>query len=176
MKDVNRHHLQNLRISKLYDQHYTEYFTIGCHFLRKPESAQEAVHDALTSCIAIYPRIQHLSDDELHRYIRRAVHNRCKTLLKQNTSVALEEFLDETTSDASIKIADIIEQRDLIKSAVSSLPLEYQKCIYYKDHLGFDNETVAKLLGVKTASINMIHKRAKDKLKAAIRTLKLQGY
>ena len=171
MKENNFIRRNDARITQLYTEHYGEYFKIACAILKNHAYAEEAVHDALSSCIAIFPKLEHFSDEELHRYVRRAVCNRCKTIIARNTREIPIDFTEAVVGDTSINIAEVIEQKDLLEKAISSLSLQYRKCILYKDKYGFDNETVAKVLGVKTASINMIHKRAKDTLRRKLKEL-----
>ena len=169
MKENNVSRRHDARITQLYTKHYSEYFRIACAIMKNHAHAEEAVHDALSSCIAIFPKIEHLSDEELHWYIRRAVCNRCKTLVERNAREIPIDFTEAVVSDTSINIADVIEKKELLNKAIASLSTQYQRCILYKDKYGFDNETVAKILGVKTASINMIHKRAKDTLRRKLK-------
>lgn len=154
------------RLTRLYEQHRKEYMRIAAKVLG-PAKVEDAIQDAFEAFLRVYERHRDMPDDELHYYMLCAVKNSSISIKKKDDKPLVSyEALDTGTFQmrSSDNVEELVINRELRRAAFERLPYKQQVCLIMQDVRDCDDKTTARVLGVKTASMCMTRKRARDRL------------
>ena len=153
----------------LYRAHAVALIRTARLLLRDQVSAEDAVQDAF---LGLYRALDRLTDyDDLLPYLRTAVVNRCRTVLRARRRALLRPAQHEPDASSAESAAMADEDRRAVLDAVSRLPRRSREVLVLRYFLDLDNDQVAATLGVSKATVSSTASRA---IAALGKTLKEQ--
>jgi len=142
----------------LYLQHAVTLVRMAKLLLRDQESAEDAVQDAF---LGLYRALDRLTDhDDLMPYLRAAVINRCRSVLRTRRRAMLRPVQHEPEVSSPESAAMAAEERRAVLEAVSRLPRRAREVLVLRYYLGLTDEQVAITLAVSRGTVSSTASRA----------------
>lgn len=153
-------------IASLVDKYGDMVLRIAYTYLKNMDDAEDAVGDLYLKIVDKEPKF----NDETHErlWMVRAIINICKNKLNLywNKNKCSADDVAETGA------FDTYNETPEVLSAVLALPAKYKTAIYLFYYEGFKTPEIAKMLNKTEATVRSIMKRAREKLKSALK----EGY
>jgi len=142
----------------LYREHAVTLVRMAKLLLRDRESAEDAVQDAF---LGLYRALDRLTDhDDLTPYLRAAVINRCRSVLRTRRRAMLRPVQHEPEVSSPESAAMAAEERRAVLDAVSQLPRRAREVLVLRYYLGLTDEQVAATLSVSRGTVSSTASRA----------------
>jgi RNA polymerase sigma-70 factor (sigma-E family) len=142
----------------LYQEHAVTLVRMAKLLLRDQESAEDAVQDAF---LGLYRALDRLTDhDDLMPYLRAAVINRCRSVLRTRRRAMQRPVQHEPDVCSPESAAMAAEERRAVLDAVSRLPRRAQEVLVLRYYLGLTDEQVAITLAVSRGTVSSTASRA----------------
>jgi len=142
----------------LYLQHAVTLVRMAKLLLRDQESAEDAVQDAF---LGLYRALDRLTDhDDLMPYLRAAVINRCRSVLRTRRRAMLRPVQHEPEVSSPESAAMAAEERRAVLEAVYRLPRRAREVLVLRYYLGLTDEQVAITLAVSRGTVSSTASRA----------------
>ena len=145
-------------------------YRLALYFLKNKEDAEDIVSETVLDA---YRQIESLRDDSLFRnWIVKILTNKCRMKLKEYA------LLKEEVSDNVTELSDERTKRDAYNAEFNSLELkemlmelenEERFIICLSVFEGYKGDEIARILGLKPATVRSKKQRALAKLKAVIK-------
>ncbi len=153
-------------IASLVDKYGDMVLRIAYTYLKNMDDAEDAVGDLYLKIVDKEPKF----NDETHErlWMVRAIINICKNKLNLywNKNKCSADDVAETGA------FDTYNETPEVLSAVLALPAKYKTAIYLFYYEGFKTPEIAKMMNKTEATVRSIMKRAREKLKSALK----EGY
>ena len=156
--------------TRLYSEVAKDLYRLALYFLKNKEDAEDIVSETVLDA---YRQIESLRDDSLFRnWIVKILTNKCRMKLKEY-ALSKEEVSDNVT-----ELSDERTKRETYNAEFNSLELkemlmelenEERFIICLSIFEGYKGDEIARILGLKPATIRSKKQRALAKLKAVIK-------
>jgi RNA polymerase sigma-70 factor (sigma-E family) len=145
-------------VHALYQDHAVTLVRMAKLLLRDQESAEDAVQDAF---LGLYRALDKLTDhDDLMPYLRAAVVNRCRSVLRTRRRAMLRPVQHETEVSSPESAAMAAEERRAVLDAVSRLPRRAREVLVLRYFLDLTDEQAAATLAVSRGTVSSTASRA----------------
>jgi len=145
-------------IHGLYQEHALTLVRMAKLLLRDQESAEDAVQDAF---LGLYRALDRLADrDDLMPYLRAAVINKCRSVLRTRRRAMLRPVQHEPEASSPESAAMAGEERRAVFDAVSRLPRRAREVLVLRYYLDLTDDQVAATLAVSRGTVSSTASRA----------------
>lgn len=137
------------------------------HYARSGADTEDVVQDAFLRTLRGLKRFQHRTVGGLQAYLRRAVVNRIRDLIRGSKRRGPEGSVDSETRDwmpSPLEAAIMREQLDRFLEALRRLKPADRQVIVWRIELGYSAEEIATRLGKSKAAAGMTVTRAMSRL------------
>jgi RNA polymerase sigma-70 factor (ECF subfamily) len=160
------------KLTRMYDLHKRELTRIAMNILRKPELAEDAVHDTFLEAIKHKDKIFSRSSTDFLRWCVVVVEGKCVDILRRRKHISESPSLDdEKTGEVSDdgEPLDIIltkrEDYDLIRGCLPELDAENRQILWRKYVLGMSYKEIAEEMNMTPEQLTSRMARTKAKLR-----------
>jgi RNA polymerase sigma-70 factor (sigma-E family) len=141
-------------VAVIYRQHHAELVRLALLLVGDRASAEDVVQDVFTR---LCTRSRVLAQDSALSYVRTAVVNGCRSLLRRRV-IARRVAITRTapwrdTQESAEHTAILAEDRRLVLAALASLPERRREVLVLRFYLGLPVAEVAALLGISQGSV-----------------------
>ena len=140
-------------------------------YARGSDDTEDVVQHAFLNTLGNIKRFQHRTVGGLQAYLRRAVINRVRDLIRRSMrrGVKVDEPPERTDSSASpLESAIMRQQVDRFLTALATLRPSDRQVIVWRIELGYSAEEIAAMLGKSTPAAGMTITRALARLAKAL--------
>ena len=129
-------------------------------YLHNMPDAEEVLHDTLIQFLKTEPVLA--TKEHEKAWLLRVAANLSKNRIKYNTIRQADELMEELI---------VAERNDLsfVWDAVKALPEKYREVIHLFYHEGYQTAQIAKILGMKEATVRSNLARGREKLKTVLK-------
>ncbi len=154
-------------VGDLYEANALALVRMAKLLLRDQPSAEDAVQDAFLGLYRALPRLADQGD--LLPYVRAAVINGCRTVLRARGRARLLPVLHEPDASSAEASALAVAERQAVLDAVAALPRRSREVLVLRYYTGLADAEIARTLGVSRGTVSSTASRA---VAAVARTLK----
>lgn len=157
---------------KFYEENKNFLFYIANHYTSSPADCEDVVQDAIIRLMGNIPSIRELNKNKAAKYIALTVRSAYLDLLKRrhkDREISLEESVIDALLEKESAFADTSTdlRMELIHLKESLSPKEWL-LLEGKYILGYDQEELARLIGVSPDSVRMTLSRARAKARSIL--------
>jgi RNA polymerase sigma-70 factor (sigma-E family) len=145
-------------VKDLYRAHAVMLVRMAKLLLRDQPSAEDAVQDAFLSLYRAMPGLR--DHDQLLPYLRAAVINRARSVLRARRRAALRRVQHEAPEWSAESAAMAGEDRREVMSAVARLPRRAREVLVLRYYLDLPDQEIATALGVSRGTVSSTASRA----------------
>lgn len=160
------------RVESLYQKYCDAVFRVGMTYMNSEQEAYDIVQEVFLKLINHCGQFR----DENHEraWLLRVAINCCKDQLKsrwRKKRISWNEYEDELSSaDARDNVSGVaLEDRQLILSAVRSLPDIYKEVVILYYYEGYRAEEIARLIHKKPSTVRTRLQKAREQLKQLLK-------
>lgn len=145
-------------VRDLYREHALTLVRMAKLLLRDLPSAEDAVQDAFLSLHQALPRLRDY--DKIQPYLRVAVINRARSVLRARRRAALRPVQHEPPERSAESVAMAGEERRAVMRAVARLPRRAREVLVLRYYLDLPDQEIAAALGVSSGTVRSTASRA----------------
>lgn len=145
-------------VSDLYQAHALALVRVAKLLLRDQPSAEDVVQDAFLSLYRALPRLK--DHDQILPYLRTAVINRSRSVLRARQRAALRGVQHEPPMSSAESAALVSEDRREVMAAVARLPRRAREVLVLRYYLDLGDQEIAAALGVSRGTVSSTASRA----------------
>jgi RNA polymerase sigma-70 factor (sigma-E family) len=153
-------------VGDLYEANALALVRMARLLLRDQASAEDAVQDAFLGLYRALPRLADQGD--LLPYVRAAVINRCRTVLRARGRARLRVLHEPDASSAEASALAGAE-RQAVLDAVAALPRRSREVLVLRYYTGLADAEIARTLGVSRGTVSSTASRAVAAVARALR-------
>jgi len=158
-------------LERIYQQHRQGLYTLALAVTRRPDQAEDAVHEAFVRLC----RTARKADGDPTAYVFAAVRNAAiDQLRKRKRQGATVSIFAETVSDTSatpFRAAEHTERAALLRDALDELPPAQRDTIVMKIYGGLTFEQIAASFGEPLSTVSSRYRRGLEKLRDSVEAL-----
>jgi RNA polymerase sigma-70 factor (sigma-E family) len=153
-------------VMELYAAHYRSLVRLAAVLVRDIPTAEEVVQDAFVALHGEWPRLR--DADKAVAYLRQAVVNRCRSLLRHRAVVgpSLQEGPPDRPGAAHDALVAL--ERDSVKAALRDLPDRQREAIVLRYYADLSEEEIAAAMGISRGAVKSHTARGMSALRAAL--------
>lgn len=150
----------NQQAERLLTQHGDTVLRMAYSYLHNMEDAEEILQDTLVQFLKAAPTLE--SQRHEKAWFLHVAANLCRNRLKYNAIRQADELADDLEAE---------ERSDLlfVWDAVKSLPENYREVVHLYYYEGYQTAEIAKILGMKEATVRSNLARGREKLKSVLK-------
>jgi RNA polymerase sigma-70 factor (sigma-E family) len=145
-------------VSDLYQAHALALARVAKLLLGDQQSAEDAVQDAFLSLYQALPRLK--DHDQILPYLRAAVINRSRSVLRARRRAALRRVQHEPPVSSAESAAMVTEDRRAVLAAVARLPRRAREVLVLRYYLDLADQEIAAALRVSRGTVSSTASRA----------------
>jgi RNA polymerase sigma-70 factor (sigma-E family) len=145
-------------VRDLYRDHAVSLVRVAKLLLRDQPSAEDVVQDAFLSLYRAMPRLT--DRDELLPYLRAAVVNGCRSVLRGRQRALRRRVQHEPSAASAEHEALASDDRRVVLAAVGRLPRRSREVLVLRYYLGLPDHEIAAALGVSRGTVSSTASRA----------------
>lgn len=148
------------KFEQLYARYRQLMFYTAFQVLKRPQDAEDAVHQAFLSIAENISKISDPDCPKTRAYIVTIVERKAIDMLRaerRHPSVPLDEAINGISVE--------YDGDNALARAILELPAAYRQCILLKYHHGYSTKEIAGILHLSLANTSKLLQRAKAKLK-----------
>ena len=144
-------------VSELFRQHYLRLVRLAMRLVDDQETAEDLVQDVFLGLAA-----QHIALDEPENYLRRAVVNRCHSILRRRrvARVFLAARRPDEPVDDSAAIAERDVERRQMLDAIARLPVRQREVVVLRYYDAQSVAEIASTLNISPGAVSSALNRA----------------
>lgn len=153
-------------IVDLFDAHYLALVRLAVQFVDTQESAEEVVQDVFT---AVYRRGRDAAPTDPERYLKRAVVNRSRSMLRWRSAHA--RLVRSAASELRLRPnvnGEASSAVDAVQRSIESLPRRQREVLVMRYYEGLDPTEVARILRIRRGAVNSSLHRALETLRTLL--------
>lgn len=162
--EESRHAISREVINQQAERLLTDYggavLRMAYSYLHNMEDAEEILQDTLVQFLKAAPALESRAHEKA--WFLHVAANLCRNRLKYNAIRQTDELADNL---------EVEGQSDLlfVWDAVKSLPEKYREVVHLYYHEGYQTAEIAKILGMKEATVRSNLARGREKLKSVLK-------
>ena len=162
--EESRHTIRREVIHQQAERLLTDYgdtvLRMAYSYLHNTEDAEEILQDTLVQFLKAAPALESRAHEKA--WFLHVAANLCRNRLKYNAIRQTDELADNLEAEG---------QNDLlfVWDAVKSLPEKYREVVHLYYHEGYQTAEIAKILGMKEATVRSNLARGREKLKSVLK-------
>lgn len=129
-------------------------------YLHNTEDAEEILQDTLVQFLKAAPALESRAHEKA--WFLHVAANLCRNRLKYNAIRQTDELADNLEAEGQ---SDLL----FVWDAVKSLPEKYREVVHLYYHEGYQTAEIAKILGMKEATVRSNLARGREKLKSVLK-------
>jgi RNA polymerase sigma-70 factor (ECF subfamily) len=153
-------------IEQIYRLHRKGLFTLALSITRRPESAEDAVHEAIVRLC----RSGKSPTGDPVAYVFAAVRNAAVDQNRKGGSVSIFDLAEPSHEPDSV--LDDLERDRMVADAIEELPLDQREAVVMHLYGGLTFQQIAEVLEVPLQTIASRYRRALAKLREQLESLK----
>lgn len=157
---------EKLKFERIYKEYRKRMHYSAFRILMDEQEAENLVHDTFVTLI---DHLDQIDETDCHRtwnYIVTILKNKCYNYLKRQKRIELQEdalFLSEEAEDAAAKVIQR-EDANLLVQSIRSMKYPYKEALYLYYYNGLNSKEIGKIMGLSSANVRQIIRRARQKL------------
>jgi RNA polymerase sigma-70 factor (sigma-E family) len=152
-------------LTALYDAHYARLVRAAVLLVRDPETAEDVVQDAFVDMCRRWSRLR--DRDRAAAYLRAAVVNRSRSVLRHRTVVA-RHAERVAAAPAPDDLPTASARRDRVLDALAALPRRQREVLVLRHYLDLPEAQVAEQLGISRGAVKTHASRGATALRATL--------
>jgi RNA polymerase sigma-70 factor (sigma-E family) len=153
-------------VTELYSAHYRSLVYLAAALVRDIPTAEEVVQDAF---VAMHGGWQRLRDaDKALAYLRQAVVNRCRSVLRQRAVVGPSLQTGPPGRPGAASDALVALERDSVRATLRDLPDRQREAIVLRYYADLSEEEIAAAMGISRGAVRSHTSRGMSALRAAL--------
>ncbi|WP_246486137.1 RNA polymerase sigma factor [Kribbella qitaiheensis] len=143
-------------ISELYRQHRVGLIRLAVLMVDDPESAEDVVQEVFTELYRTWP----LTDgDKVVSYLRTAVLNRSRSVLRRRRVARLYVPPSSRSGDSAESAAEVGESRREVQRALQALPIWSREVLVLRYYLDLPYAEIGQTLGISESTARATNSR-----------------
>lgn len=150
----------NEQAERMLNDYGNSVLRLAYSYLHNMADAEEVLQDTLIQFLKTGPSLETKKYEKA--WLLRVAANLSKNRIKYNTLRQADELMEELTADERDDLSFVWE-------AVKALPEKYREVIHLFYHEGYQTAQIAKILGMKEATVRSNLARGREKLKTVLK-------
>jgi RNA polymerase sigma-70 factor (sigma-E family) len=134
----------------LYDEHWASMVRLATLLLGSSDHADEVVQDVL---VAIFRHRDRLQGSPLGGYLRRAVVNGCRSVMRHRVVVLMHQQAPELVTNAADQRLLASERNASVMAALRHLPQRQQEVLVLRYYSDLSEQEISDALGISRGSV-----------------------
>ena len=155
-----REAVEKAEVGRLYDIYAQDVYRLALSYLRNPQDAEDICHSVF---LALVEKDVHLFPGSEKAWLLKCTANACKNHLKSFWKRNVEELHE------NIVFSD--EKDRELWTVVGTLPPKYRAVLHLYYYEGFNQEEIAKILGITRTAVQTRMQRARNLLEKELNVL-----